>query len=110
MANVELLHKVLRHIKENPDEYDPVRWHRDFAGWTLRLALPGIEVRKDSCDIETMFDGNGERVWISDIGPWAQKLLGIDDIQARALFSGTNTLDDIERHVSVIAAGWEATA
>lgn len=109
MANAELLRKVLTHIKENPSEYDPVRWHRDFAGWTLRLAMPGIEVKQDSCDIETMFDADGERVWIADIGPMAQRLLGIDAVQARHLFSGTNTLDDIERHVATIAAGWGTT-
>jgi hypothetical protein len=110
MANAELLHKVLKHIKANPSEYDPVRWHRDFAGWTLRLTVPGMEVRKDSLDVERLFTPDGEHVWIQDIGPWAQRLLGLTDGQAARLFSGTNTLDDIERHVAMIAASREARA
>lgn len=104
MANAELLRKVLQHIKDNPDQYDAVRWHADFAGWTLRLAMPGVEVRKDSCDIETMFDADGNRVWISDIGPWAQRLLGLDIGQAAALFSGVNEIEDLERYVSEFTA------
>lgn len=104
MANKELLHKVLQHIKDNPDQYDAVRWHADFAGWTLRLAMPGVEVRKDSCDIETMFDADGERIWISDIGPWAVQLLGLDGEQAAALFSGTNTVDDLSALVAQFTA------
>jgi hypothetical protein len=110
VSNSELLHKVLRHIKDNPDQYDAVRWHRDFAGWTLRLALPGTEVRKDSCDIETMFDTDGNRVWISDIGPWAKELLGLKPSQASRLFCGANTIDDLERIVAEITADAEVTA
>lgn len=110
MANNELLHKVLQHIKDNPDQYDAVRWHADFAGWTLRLAMPGIEVRKDSCDIETMFDGNGERVWIADIGPWAQRLLGLDMGQAAQLFCGANDLDDLTRIVAEITTEAQVSA
>lgn len=104
MANKELLHKVLQHIKANPDQYDAVRWHADFAGWTLRLAMPGIAVRKDSCDIETMFDADGNRVWISDIGPWAVQLLGLSADQAVVLFSSTNTIDDLARLVGEFTA------
>ena len=104
MANKELLHKVLQHIKDNPDQYDAVRWHADFAGWTLRLAMPGVEVRKDSCDIETMFDADGERIWISDIGPWAQELLGVHGDRAMRLFSSTNTIDDLARLVGEFTA------
>ncbi|MGW2169123.1 hypothetical protein ACWC1C_01170 [Streptomyces sp. NPDC001705] len=104
MANKELLHKVLKHIKDNPDQYDAVRWHKDFAGWTLRLAMPGVDVRLDSCDIETMFDADGERIWISDIGPWAVQLLGLKAGQATALFSSANTIDDLSRLVGEFTA------
>lgn len=100
MANKELLHRVLRHIKDNPGEYDPVRWHRDFAGWTLRLAMPGIEVRKNSLEIETLYDATGERVWISDISPRAMQLLGINAEQAVKLFCASNTVADLERLVA----------
>lgn len=108
MANTELLHKVLEHIKSNPDQYDAVRWHRDFAGWTIRLAEPGVEVRKDSCDIETMYDAKGKRIWISDIGPWAQRLLDLTRREAGMLFSGTNTVDDLSRIVYAITSGVRA--
>lgn len=104
MANKELLHKVLQHIKANPEQYDAVRWHADFAGWTLRLAVPGVGIRKDGCDIETMFDAEGNRVWISDIGPWAVQLLGLDGEQGAALFSSTNTIDDLSRLVGELTA------
>jgi hypothetical protein len=104
MANTALLRAVLRHLKDNPDDFDPIRWHKDFAGWTLRLAVPGTDVRKDSCDIETMFDADGNRVWIADIGPWAQRLLGLTEAQSSRLFSAMNTLDDIERLVAEYAA------
>lgn len=107
MANAELLHKVLRHIKDNPSEYDPVRWHRDFAGWTLRLEA-GAEVRTDGCDIETMFDADGNRVGVSDIGPWAIRLLGISVDQSFKLFCASNTVDDLERVVREITAGVRA--
>lgn len=100
MANRELLHKVLQHIKSNPSEFDAVRWHRDFAGWTLRLAMPGVEVRKDRDGIEIMYDADDRRVWIADIGPWAAKLLGLDSECAAALFSAVNTVDDLERLVN----------
>lgn len=104
MANAELLRKVLQHIKENPDQYDAVRWHADFAGWTLRVAVPGMEVRKDSCDIETMFDADGERVWIADIGPWAGKMLGLDAEQMVKLFCAGNTVADLEFLVAEFTA------
>jgi hypothetical protein len=104
MANVELLRKVLQHIKDNPEQYDAVRWHADFAGWTLRLAMPGVEVKKDSCDIETMFSPEGERVWISDIGNWAQRLLGLSDGQSVRLFHSGNTVDELERLVNEFTA------
>jgi hypothetical protein len=108
MANEELLHKVLRHLKDNPTDYDAARWHRDFAGWTLRLALPGVEARTDSLDVERLFDADGEVIWIQDIGPWAMKLLGINVGQSVSLFSGANTLEDLERIVTAIAAGSES--
>jgi hypothetical protein len=110
MANTELLHKVLQHIKDNPDEYDAIRWHKDFAGWTLRLIMPGIEVRKDDMDVETMYDADGDRVWIADIGPWAMKLLGIGSDQAVQLFAACNTLADLDRIVAEISAEVAATA
>lgn len=108
MANNELMHKVLQYIKEHPDEYDPSRWHKDFAGWALRLAMPGMEVCKDSCDIETLFDADGERVWITDIGPWATRLLGLTPDQAVKLFCGGNTVADLEYYVAAFTA--EVTA
>jgi hypothetical protein len=104
MANRELLHQVLQHIKEHPEGYDPRRWHRDFAGWTLRLAVPGIEVRDDN-GAESLYDADGERLWISDIGPRAQALLGLDFDQSVALFCAANTLDDIELFVAEFTAG-----
>ncbi|MEU3522351.1 hypothetical protein AB0E62_00485 [Streptomyces sp. NPDC038707] len=110
MANIELLHKVLQHIKDTPTEYDPVRWHRDFAGWTLRLALPGVEARTDDVGTETLYDADGERIWISDIGPRAQALLGLTASQAAWLFSGVNAADDLEHIVSAIIAEARATA
>jgi hypothetical protein len=104
MANAELLKKVLQHIKDNPDDFDPIRWHKDFAGWTLRLAMPGVEVRKDDMDIETMYDADGAKVWATDIGPQAQKLLGINSEQALKLFCGGNRIEDLERYVSAFTA------
>lgn len=104
MANKELLHKVLRHIESHPDEYDPVRWHKDFAGWTLRLEVPGVEVRTDSCDIETMFDAHGNRVWISHIGPWARELLGLSAAQSLRLFCAGNKIEDLAALVAEFTA------
>jgi hypothetical protein len=103
MANNEMLRAVLRHIKNNPEQYDPVRWHRDFAGWTVRLAMPGVEMRKDKDGFEALYVDD-RRIWISDIGPWATKLLRLDENQALKLFSGANTLDDIERLVAEFSA------
>ncbi|MFF5471026.1 hypothetical protein [Streptomyces achromogenes] len=110
MANTELLHKVLQHIKENPSEYDPVRWHRDFAGWTLRLALPGVEARTDGAGAETLYNAEGERIWISDIGPAARALLDITADQAAWLFSDVNAVEDLEHIVNTIVVDVRATA
>lgn len=110
MANKELLRKVLQHIKTNPGDYDAARWHKDFAGWTLRLALPGVEARTDSLDIERLFDAEGEVIWIQDIGPWASKLLGINAEQAAQLFCGANTIEDLGRIVGEISAEAEVKA
>jgi hypothetical protein len=110
MANNELLRKVLKHLKDNPTDYDAARWHKDFAGWTLRLALPGVEARTDSLDVERLFDADGEVIWIQDIGPWATKLLGINADQAAQLFSGANTLDDVEHIVTAIVSDAEVKA
>jgi hypothetical protein len=104
MANTELLHTVLRHIKNNPDQYDAVRWHADFAGWTLRLMVPGIEIRTERGDIEVMYYADGTRVWISDIGPTAQKMLGLTDGQAARLFHSGNTISELERLVAEFTA------
>jgi hypothetical protein len=104
MANSELLRKVLQHIESHPDEYDPVRWHKDFAGWTLRLAMPGVEVKRDSCDIETMFDAEGNKVWIADIGPWASELLRIDAAQSLRLFCAANRVEDLAALVAEFTA------
>jgi hypothetical protein len=110
MANKELLHKVLEHIKSTPDEYDPVRWHKDFAGWTLRLAMPGVEARRDeACDVETLFDADGVRIWIADIGPMAKVLLGLKPSQASRLFCAANTIDDLAALVAEFTAS-EASA
>jgi hypothetical protein len=104
MANSPLLRAVLRHLKDNPNDFDPIRWHKDFAGWTLRMMVPGITVREERGGIEVMYYADGTRVWISDIGPTAQKMLGLTEAQSSRLFSAMNTLDDIERLVAEYAA------
>jgi hypothetical protein len=50
MANVDLLYKVLDHIRENRDQHDQSSWARKtdcgssfcFAGWTVQLS--GYEI------------------------------------------------------------------
>jgi hypothetical protein len=105
MANSELLQQVLQHIKEHPEEHDAKRWHRDFAGWTLRLAVPGVELRSDDVGAETLYDADGERVWSTDIGLRAQTLLGLSDDQAFRLFCGGNSIDDLSTIVAEFTAG-----
>lgn len=103
MANTELLQRVLQHIKDNPEEHDAQRWHKDFAGWTLRLET-GAEVLTDDDGIETLFDVDGERIWITDIGKEAAKLLELTRDQETHLFCGGNTVADLEAYVTQFAA------
>lgn len=104
MANSEALHKVLAHIKNNPDQWDQHRWHKCFAGWTLRLCVPGIEVRTDELDISIMYGGNGKPVWQGDIAPMARKLLELTGEQAYDLFSQYNDLAYLEALVAEFTA------
>ena len=104
MANIELLHQVLEHIRTNPNEHDAKRWHKDFAGWTLRLAVPGVELREDADGIEVLYDADGERVWITDIASRAQRLLRLSNEQAVKLFCGGNSIDDLASLVADFTA------
>jgi hypothetical protein len=104
MANKEALHKVLAHIKDNPNDWDQHRWHACFAGWTLQLCMPGIEVRTDEFGIEMLHDADAGGVHPRDIADWARSLLGLSEAQSYGLFSQHNDLADLERIVAEIAA------
>ncbi|MBA2951412.1 hypothetical protein [Streptomyces himalayensis] len=102
MANTELLRKTLQHIKDNPEQWDQKRWHKDFAGWSLRLGIPDVKVNTDADGIETLYQGD-DRVWIDDIATKAEELLQLDRGQAIRLFCGANTMDDLSALVDEFA-------
>lgn len=103
MANKEALDKVLAHITENPRQWDQLRWTTCFAGWTLRLCMPGVETRKDEIGMDALY-WDESRVPPHDIRDWAASLLGLDSEQAFTLFDMGNELDDVTRLVGKFTA------
>lgn len=99
MANAELLHKTMEHIKANPDEWTQSQWSCCFAGLTLKL--------------------NGawqEGMYFRVIEDRAGELLGLErgthpcecgcgqEYSDVALFDSNNTLADLERIVRDLIA------
>lgn len=123
--NAELAYRVLDHIDAHPDQHDQGRWFRKtacgtagcFAGWTVALAGHRIEF-----DTELDEDGNqnydtidGSRdvsvsgVAVEDLGIAAATVkcrlcgdCGHRDRADDALFSGSNTREDLGRLVEEI--------
>jgi hypothetical protein len=111
MANVDLLYKVLDHIRENQDQHDQSSWARKtdcgssfcFAGWTVQLSDYEIvwnqRFQQEGADFCTAPGGD----YFYSIEHVAQSLLGLDILQKQALFFTSQTFDDVESVVKDIA-------
>ncbi len=109
-VNVELLDRVLDHIRMNPEQHDQRYWAQQegcntsycFAGWTVILEggkaveyvhKPDLSV----AGVDGFCDSDGERIY--DVAEWAAFRLGLGFRTASDLFDGYNTFEDIERIV-----------
>lgn len=99
MVNTTLLRQTLAHIEGNPEKWDQRRFHRDFAGWSLRLTQPAIREERDAAGVEVLMEG-AKPLWICEIPGRAETLLGLTRDQSVALFCAGNTLDDLRRLVA----------
>ncbi len=113
--NVELLDRVLDHIRMNPQEWDQKDWAREtdcgtvacFAG-TAVLMTGGSVVcskgwAKDTAGYSDFRRADGTVIEWVDV--YAAGLLGLDPKRASVLFHTDNSFDDLERIVKDIKNG-----
>lgn len=126
MANVAKLEAVLDYIRAHPEEHDQYMWaqkYEDFdlpggCGTTLCFAGTAVVLNghqivwNDDCRIAelcTVPPDFASVLYDSRPGPGqgfidevAQRILDLDDDQARRLFINSETFDDVERVVKDI--------
>lgn len=104
MANIELLDRVIAHIKANPESWDQMKYANwcgtafCVAGHAALMANPTFRVR----DGDLIDPANVEK-WHSWHYAGAQAL-GLDPDQAEVLFSALNSLERIEAMRDALAA------
>jgi hypothetical protein len=103
VADIELLDKVIEHIKAYPALWDQSGWAvatacgttHCVAGWAVHLtypdAVPGLRDLTEDSEM-FVFDGATKRYDSA-----AMRLLGLDATQAGSLFAAGNSLPDIEK-------------
>lgn len=101
MANTSLMRDVLAYLQDNPRDFDSQRWHKDFAGWSLRLSGAQIVIDDDAGELLVH---DGKALWICDIERLAREVLEITGEQGDRLFVGGNTIQDLEEIVGGILA------
>ncbi len=90
--NADLARRTLAAIEADPTHWNQKSWVSEcgtkwcFAGWAVRLHT-GIDP-----DAKTPIQSN------------AEEALGLDTLQAKPLFSGSNTLDELREMVAQYAA------
>lgn len=116
MPNVPLLTKTLDHVENHPEELDSRIWlcgtigcfagHASLIdggqsvgteyGGDLLHAVPD----DDPADV-MLIDG----AWVVSVRNRARRILGLSRADAKRLFKGSNTLDDLRRIVGELCEG-----
>lgn len=128
MANNELLLETLNYIKENPQKWMQDVWFGFYDADGNRILEPVELEEVNSCNTAFCFAGhaalktgfpappvNGYEPWVKSeydpvaarpvrtfVDEYAQKQLGLTWDQADVLFSGDNSLEDLETLVNAI--------
>lgn len=120
-ANPNLMRRTLAHIEAHPEGWNQREWATPrgehgcgtaycFAGHAVALAGGRIDVSTYSVDIASLpEDARGRLMpppdWTTTyIRDAAVAVLGIDDVDASALFAARNTLDDLRYYVAELTA------
>lgn len=117
-VNVELLDRTLAQIESDPSHWEQRAYRCEsglcFAGWAAVLAgAKWAEPDVAWSSLVVAEEADPER-WIRDhegvglvihVHERAQRVLGIDDVDAEELFAGRNTLDDLRRIVAELKDG-----
>jgi hypothetical protein len=125
--NIELLDKVLKHIEDHPETWEQEVWRTEEDEAWVKDPETGVEVLTVDCGTAFCFAGwtcqmEGGK-WVDnssllavpedEIHPlrnWilasdrAERLLGLAEYEADALFRSENTLEDIREIVAQIKA------
>lgn len=120
MLNRELLLRTVKHIKDNPEKHDQSAFRGAcgstycFAGWAVvlhtgqapedkHLSYPGATtwwVDKDTGKLSgTPYSGYGNSIPVSD---YAQKILGLTEIQADRLFYRSESKTQVYGYVRAL--------
>jgi hypothetical protein len=117
MPNVELLRRTQKEIHANPDSWNQRHWFVEPSPWRggrwcgTAACFAGHALLLEGW--EPIFNADGGAEWITrngeigDIKPTAAMALGINLYQADVLFAGKNELEDIDRIVDGLCAGYE---
>lgn len=113
--NAPLLRRTLEHIKANPQQHDQTVWRTTtacgtvacYAGWAAELA--GGEWIGGGDLLVAVPEDDGKEVFFDaiDAAARAQRILGLTEDQADALFYSENNLERIERIVDDLCAAAE---
>jgi hypothetical protein len=124
--NKALLGQVLDYIKRYPDTWYRGDWSLTtdcgtshcFAGWAVKLA--GVPMDEDDevlraqlpdpSQIERHIDDDPASPGYVHVSVAARHLLGLTPEQADELFSGVNTVKDLERYVAELCGETESSA
>ncbi|OEJ24269.1 hypothetical protein AS594_07000 [Streptomyces agglomeratus] len=109
MANAQLLQRTLEHIKANPEQWDQMRCSACFFGWTVRLNAPNVTMltKESDCGPDccpsypVLVDDAGAFI---DVRSEGHTLLELTEVESDTLYSGDNTLADLERIVAELTA------
>lgn len=117
--NTDLLRRTLTHIETHPDTWDQRAWRCGttmcFAGHAATLAggqwadgpyAAYLHAEQDDPADRVILHGGLRLIYAQDR---AQHVLGLDDVQAAALFASDNTLDALQAIVSRLLADTEVT-
>lgn len=121
-VNRELLHAALKHIEDNPEDYQPINYGWDFPGWCLRLSQPELFVpiteqmdRDCRCGcggavkpriVFMVPDGTGRHVELPPavLVTWALVAMGITQQQLDLLLSGDLEIPHLRAAVEELTA------
>lgn len=131
MVNVELLDATMEHIRNNPQKWRQASWYMwvDEAGRTKYQGVVVDVEEVNSCGSAMCFAGHAAlksgfpappksnfQIWSAkidgkdwDVSDFARMKLGLTWDQSDVLFSGDNSMEDLETLVALLKENPEAT-